>query len=187
MNNPRLATRYAKSIVDLSIEKNQLDAVYADMKFILKISKSNPDFVALLRSPIISAGIKRKIIESITKDRVSPITAGFIRLLVSKSRESNLPEITEAFIDQYNEINNIQRVKITTAEPLSEALKNVILSKVKETSTSQNLELETLVDEELIGGFILEAGGKSFDASVLRDLKDVQKQFLNNDYLHKLR
>lgn len=53
MNNPRLAGRYAKSIVDLSIEQNQLEAVYADMKFIKTICKSNPDFVAVLRSPII--------------------------------------------------------------------------------------------------------------------------------------
>jgi F-type H+-transporting ATPase subunit delta len=43
------------------------------------------------------------------------------------------------------------------------------------------------VNESLIGGFILEAGGKSLDASILRDLKDVKKQFLNNDYLHRIR
>jgi F-type H+-transporting ATPase subunit delta len=32
MPNPRLASRYAKSIVDLAIEKGQLETVYADMK-----------------------------------------------------------------------------------------------------------------------------------------------------------
>jgi len=32
MPNPRLANRYAKSIVDLAIEQNQLEVVYADMK-----------------------------------------------------------------------------------------------------------------------------------------------------------
>jgi F-type H+-transporting ATPase subunit delta len=187
MNNPRLAVRYAKSIIDLAVERNELDIVYADMKLILSICKSNPDFVALLRSPIISTGTKGKIIESITKRRVGELTNGFIRLLVAKSRETNLPEIAAAFIEQYNEINNIHKVKITTAAPMSEALKDAIITKVKAASPTHTFELETVVDDELIGGFVLETEGKSIDASILRDLKDVRKQFKNNDYLHKLR
>ena len=187
MNNPRLATRYAKSIIDLAVEQNQLEAVHTDMKFILSICKSNIDFVSLLRSPIIKPLSKAKIIESITKERVSVLTGAFIKLLVTKTRELNLPEIAGAFIDQYNIINNIHKVKITTAVQISESLKSAILSKVKATTTSGTIDLETAVNEELIGGFILETAGKSIDASILRDLKDVRKQFLNNDYLHKIR
>jgi F-type H+-transporting ATPase subunit delta len=187
MNNPRLATRYAKSIVDLAVEQNQLDAVCNDMKFILRICKSNPDFVALLRSPIIKPTTKGKIIASITKERVSVLTSAFIKLLVAKTREINLPEIAEAFVDQYNIINNIHKVKITTAVEMSESLRASILSKVKESTPSGSIDMETVVNEDLIGGFILETNNRSIDSSVLRDLKDVKKQFLNNDYLHKLR
>jgi F-type H+-transporting ATPase subunit delta len=187
MTNPRLATRYAKSIIDLAIEQKQLDTVYGDMKFILRICKSNPDFLAVLRSPIIKPTSKGKIIESITKERVSILTSSFIKLLVTKTRETNLPEIAAAFVDQYNVINNIHKVKITTAVQMGDALQNTILSKVKEGYSTGNIDLETAVNESLIGGFILEAAGKSLDASVLRDLKDVKKQFLNNDYLHKIR
>ncbi len=187
MNNPRLATRYAKSIIDLAVEQNQLEPVYSDMMFILRICKSNPDFVAVLRSPIIKPTSKGKIIEAITKERVSPLTSAFIKLLVAKTREINLPEIAAAFVDQYNVINNIHKVKITTAVQMSGSLKASILSKVKENTPLGSIDLETAVDEALIGGFILETEGKSIDASILRDLKDVNKQFLNNDYLHKLR
>jgi F-type H+-transporting ATPase subunit delta len=187
MTNPRLATRYAKIIIDLAIEQKQLDAVYADMKFLLRICKSNPDFLAVLLSPIIKPSSKGKIIESITKERVSELTSAFIKLLVTKTRETNLPEIAAAFVDQYNVINNIHKVKITTAVPMGEALQNAILSKVKEGNPNGSIDLETVVNQALIGGFILETAGKSLDASILRDLKDVKKQFLNNDYLHKLR
>ena len=187
MNNPRLATRYAKSIIDLAVEQNQLDAVYNDMKLILSICKSNPDFVAVLRSPIIKPTSKGKIIESITKDRVSIITSSFIKLLVAKTRELNLPEIAEAFVDQYNIKNNIHKVKITTAVEMSPALKTAILTKVIASTSIGTVELETSVKAELIGGFILETEGRLIDASILKDLKDVKKQFLNNDYLHKIR
>lgn len=187
MNNPRLATRYAKSIIDLAVEENQLDTVYADMQFILRICKTNQDFVALLRSPIIKPATKGKIIESIIKERVSVITAGFIKLLVTKAREVNLPEIAGAFVDQYNELNNIHKVKITTAVQMSDAVRDSILAKVQAGSPSNNLDLETVVNSDLIGGFILETDGRLIDGSILRDLKDMKKQFLNNDYLHKIR
>jgi len=47
--------------------------------------------------------------------------------------------------------------------------------------------LETAIKEELIGGFVLETENKLVDGSILRELNDVRKQFLNNDYIHKLR
>ena len=186
MTNPRLATRYAKSLLDLSIEQNSLDAVYADMKFLEQITKSNSDFVALLRSPIISSDKKNKIIAAVTEGRVSNLTNLFIKLLTEKTRESNLPEIVTAFREQYNKLKNINRVKITTAVPISDELKNSIIAKVKSNVTGE-IELETAVKEELIGGFKLEMGGTLVDASILRDLQDVRKQFLNNEYIHNIR
>ncbi len=67
MNNPRLAGRYSKSLIDLAIEQNQLDVIYNDIKFLKAVFKSNPDFVALLDSPIIKADKKRKIVAASNK------------------------------------------------------------------------------------------------------------------------
>ena len=187
MNNPRLAGRYAKSLLDLATEQNSVDAVFADMKWLHTINKSNADFVAVLRSPIIKPDTKGKIVASITNGRVSALTAAFINLLVKKGRENNLPEIVSAYIAQFNSMKNIHQVKITTAAPLTDDLKEAILSNVRAGAGSETYEIETLVDESLIGGFLLETEGQLVDASILRDLKDVQKQFLNNDYIHKIR
>jgi F-type H+-transporting ATPase subunit delta len=186
MQNPRLAARYAKSLLDLAVEQNQLDAVYADMKWLQQVNKSNPDFVNMLRSPIISSDKKDKIIDAIIGSKVTKLTMLFINLLTTKTRESNMPEIVTAFISQYNSLKNIQTVKLTTATPISEELKNSIVAKVK-SSTSTGVEIETSVKEELIGGFKLEVGGTLIDASILRDLNDVKKQFLNNEYIHNIR
>ena len=187
MNNPRLAGRYAKSLLDLAIEQNQLEAVNADMRFLQSVCKSNPDFVAVLKSPVIAADKKEKIIEAITNERVNKITGLFIRLLIRKARERNLPEITKAFIEQYNKLKNIYQVKITTAAPISEDLQKAIAGKVKENSAIENIEIEAVVDEALIGGFKLQMGDTLVDASIERDLHDVRKQFLDNEYIQKIR
>jgi len=188
MKNPRLAGRYAKSLLDLATEQNQVDAVCADMKWLQTVCKTNRDFVAVLRSPIIKPAAKGKIIESISKERVSVLTTAFIQLLVRKAREINLPEIVDAYIDQFNKLRNIFKVKITTAEPISDEMKEAIMANVRATvTTNQTFEIETQVKDELIGGFLLETEGTLVDASILRDLKDIQKQFMNNDYLHRIR
>ena len=181
MQNPRLASRYAKSLVDLAAEKGQLEAVRADMQVLQQITKNNRDVVALLKSPIIKPDKKQQILAAIFENRISLITAAFIRLLVVKGRESNLPEITTAFEQQYNVLKNISKVKITTAAPVDPAILGAIRQKV-EAGTDKKIVLETAVEPDLIGGFVLETEDRLYDASVLRDLNDIRKQFTQNIY-----
>jgi F-type H+-transporting ATPase subunit delta len=187
MNNPRLAGRYAKSLLELSIEQNNLEAVHSDVKLLHSICNTNSDFVAMLKSPVINSDKKEKIISAVLEGKISALTNAFVQLLARKTRESNLPEIVRAFIDQYNELKQIHQVKITTAVPMSEGLKNDILAKVKADAGINNIELETVVKEELIGGFKLEMRGNLVDASILRDLRDVRKQFADNIYIQNIR
>ena len=184
MQQPRLAGRYAKS---LAVEKNQLEQVYADMLYLQAVCKQSPEFISLLKSPIIQADKKRKIVEAVTVGKIGNITEGFNRLLVQKGRENVLPEIVSAFIEQYNEIKGIHKIKITTAVGVSDELKQQIISKIKEETPLQNIELETAVKDELIGGFTLEFHNNLVDASILRDLNDIRKQFLENVYVRNIR
>jgi F-type H+-transporting ATPase subunit delta len=187
MQHPRLAGRYAKSLIGLAIEQNQLEQVHADMKYLQSLCKQSREFVNLLKSPIIQADKKGKIVAAVTEGKIGNITQGFNRLLVQKGRENVLPEIVHAFVEQYNEIKGIHQVKITTAVPVSEELKQQIVSKIKSETPLQNIELETAVKDELIGGFTLEFHNNLVDASILRDLNDIKKQFLGNVYIQNIR
>jgi F-type H+-transporting ATPase subunit delta len=82
---------------------------------------------------------------------------------------------------------HIHPVKLTTATPINENLKKVFIDQIKKTSTMQNIELETVVNEDLIGGFVLESGDKLIDASVAYDLRQIARQFENNDFVYKIR
>jgi F-type H+-transporting ATPase subunit delta len=187
MLNPRLATRYAKSLIDLSLERGELEKVHEDMKYLQSVTKSNRDFVAILRSPIISPEKKQAIMQAVTDGHISELTASFNRLLVKKGRESNLPEIAQAFIEQYNKHEQIFIVKLTTATPISDTLKQEIVDKVKAQSDMKTIELTTEVNEDLIGGFVLQVGDHLVDASIAYRLNNVRKQFLNNDFIYKIR
>jgi F-type H+-transporting ATPase subunit delta len=187
MPNPRLAARYAKSLVDLAAEKGQLEKVYADMQYLQALTKQSRDFLNVLKSPVFTADKKLSFTEAVTKGKVSELTALFIKLLISKGREADLPEIAAAWISQYNERNNICRVTLTTATPASEELKKLITAKLKSEAGLDKVELETKVNADIIGGFVLEYNNNLVDASVLRDLNDIKKQFSGNVYEQLIR
>ena len=115
------------------------------------------------------------------------MTAAFNRLLVAKGREGELPEIINAFVKQYKEYKNIYVVKLTTAAPVSESVKAAIVDRVKQTSNMDNIELETVVNPDIIGGFVLQTGDKLVDASIAYELQEISREFENNDFIYKVR
>lgn len=187
MQNPRLAARYAKSLIDLAGEKGLTDSVYNDMQWLNAVCKSNRDFVNLLRSPIIKKDVKTKVVFAITQGKISELTESFNRLLIAKNRESNLPEIVSAFIALYKEQKNVKTIKLTTASPASDAVKSAIVAQVKNSGNYSDVELEEKVNEDIIGGFLLQVDDKLIDASIAYDLKQIAKQFENNDFIYKIK
>jgi F-type H+-transporting ATPase subunit delta len=170
----------------LAVEQNQLDVIYNDIKYLQALC-NNKQFVNVLRSPIIHADKKKSITHAIVKSSVSNLTVSFIDLLIAKKRESELPEINEAFINRYNDIKQIHIVQLTTAVEVSNAVKNEIVEKVKSSQNLQNIELQTKVNNKLIGGFVLEFNNKLFDASIFKELVDIKKQFSKNVFVRSIR
>ena len=186
MQNPRLASRYAKSLIDISVEQNQLETSLEDMKMLDRVIASSREFAVILRSPVIKADKKEAIIESLIGTRMAPLTKAFVYLLVSKGRESNLAEIAQAFITQYKEMKHIKTVKLTSASPLNAAVKETIRRNLAASMPSESIEITEEINPELIGGFILQMDDKLFDASIRRDLNDVKSQFLKNIYVSQI-
>jgi F-type H+-transporting ATPase subunit delta len=187
MPNPRLATRYAKSLVDLSVERGQLEEIYTDMLWLQAVCRQSREFVNVLRSPVINSDTKIKIVEAVTGKNISELTNAFIHLMIRKGREGFLPEVVNAFITQYKIRNNIYTIQLTTATEVSDSVKELITKKIRETTHMQKIELETKVNSDIIGGFVLQAGDMLIDASISYDLKAVARQFENNDFIYKIR
>jgi len=187
MLNPRLASRYAKSLIDLAVEQNSLEVTLQDVQYLDATIRSSAELAIMLKSPVIKADKKNAVIEAIFGARLSPLTRAFIKLLTSKGREDTLAEMATAFMQQYRIMKNISQVRLITAAPVSDSVKEAIREKVAASMPGQQVELSTDVQPELIGGFVLEMGDKLVDASIRRDLNDIKKQFLKNLYVPDIR
>jgi F-type H+-transporting ATPase subunit delta len=186
MQNPRLAARYAKSLLDLAVEQNSLDATLQDMTGVHQVCRSSREFTSVLRSPVIKGDKKTAIVDAVLGARLGILSKAFINLLIAKGREGVLPEIASAFLEQYKTLKNIRTATLTTAMPATESLKASVRAKVEAAVPGQSVELNTVVDPSIIGGFVLEIGDRIVDASVRRDLADVRKNFTGNLYVSQL-
>lgn len=178
----RIASRYAKSLLDLAKDQNVMDDVVSDMEGFNKMVE-NRDLYLLLKSPIINVGKKAEIFDALFEGKVTKLTKAFLDIVLRKGREALLPEISAEFLNQYKAMKGISSVKLTTAAPISESTLEVFKSTLlSSTATNKVVEIETEVDESIIGGFIVEIGDKLIDASVSHKLARLAKEMTSKEY-----
>ena len=144
MQGTRVASRYAKSFIDLTMEQGVLEKAYADMKQIVSICKTNHEFVTFLKSPIIKTDKKLAVLKEIFEGKLDKVTATYINLITSKKREMYLPDIAAEFIHQYNIKKQILKAVVTSANGIDEVTRKKIMELVKEKNTS-----EVIIEEKI--------------------------------------
>ncbi len=186
MSVERIASRYAKSLLELAEEQNCLDEVRNDIKLFSKVAK-NSDFASMLKSPIISTDKKQSVFNAIFDGKISDLTKKYFKLILNKRREVQLKEIALEFTDQYKIKKQISSVVLTTASPMGDDMVKGIIDKLTNSgNTAANIELETKVDPSLIGGYILQFDNKLYDESVAHKLELLKKEFNKNEYIKNL-
>ncbi len=182
MIDHRVANRYAKSLIELAIEKGVVEKVHDDMLMFSELCQSNRDFLLMLKNPIINHAKKRKILHQIFDGKVDPSTLAIFDIITRKNRELYLPAIAEEFVAQYRTYRGIQKATLTTPFPLTEALRAKFNALVAE-QTGKTVELVEKVDPELIGGFILKVGDRLMDNSVKHKLQTLSYEFHDDSYV----
>jgi F-type H+-transporting ATPase subunit delta len=180
-----VASRYAKSLIDLAIETKQLEEVRKDMQLIKSVCQSNGDFVNLLESPIVKTDKKMTIFKTIFEGKISATTQSFLNIIAVKKREGYIDDMANAFDDLYKQQLNITAVKVESAVKLDDASKQQLLNLVKTKVTGQ-IELVEKVNPDLIGGFIITINDTQIDQSVRTKLNQLRKNFSTNLYLPEL-
>ena len=154
MANSTIAFRYAKSLIEIAAEKNQVEEVYADMCKLLKYCQKVNDFRLLLQSPLIKTDKKISTFKILLKGEVTETTDKFLVLLAKNKRESYLEKIAQEFIDQYKIKMKISTVIITSAVKLDESTRSRLLT-ILTNLLKNRIELQEKIDPKIIGGFVL--------------------------------
>ncbi len=186
MSEFRVSTRYAKSILELAIEKGQLEEVLADMKQLTAVAAANRDLDLTLKSPIVNFDKKLKVLKALFEQSANAITMAFYGIVARKNRAGLLVDIAREFQVQYNLHMGIQVANLTTTFPITEEMRKKFVSVVKEISGFEKIELHEKIDADIIGGFVLKVNDRQLDESLSSKLKALKLEFSYNHYESKI-
>lgn len=179
MSVTRIASRYSKSLLQLSVESGSLDKVYQDMADIRKAVHENRDFQNLLNSPVVPSDKKKSILGQILHNQ-QEITRNFVLYLVDKKREKYLENICASFVQQYHSIKGIAEATVTSAFELDQQTIDSVKRYLSSTFSKENILIENVIDRTIIGGMIIQYEDRRLDMSVRKELQEIKKQLIYN-------
>lgn len=174
MSEFKVASRYAKSLIDLAREQNALEAIRQDMVQVIEVMKESSQLRAVMANPIIKLDKKQSILDQIFGGKVHQAVASFFNIMVRKGRAGILYSTAKEFIEEYNREKNIVLAKVISAAPLSPEHYQQVQDIIK-AETKGEVILDNQVNPDLIGGFIITIGDKQLDTSVLGQLNKLEK------------
>ncbi len=178
MAGSRAAIRYAKAILALAQDQKAGEAVAKDMDGIVKTVANSKDLRLMLNSPIVKSEIKKAALQEIFTG-VHAISEGLIDVLVTNKRVDLLDNVAAQYIILFDASQGKEKAVVTTAVPLTDALRDKVLKKVKDLTGNQ-VTIENKIDESIIGGFILRVGDLQYNASIANQLNTLKRSFSQN-------
>ncbi len=95
----------------------------------------------------------------------------FLKLLVDKGRILFLEGIGKQYLAKLRELNQTVLAEVTSAVPLSDAQQQTVREKVQAMTSASQVEIETKIDADLIGGVVIKVGSQVIDASLRGQLR----------------
>ncbi|OGS73693.1 MAG: ATP synthase F1 subunit delta [Flavobacteria bacterium RIFCSPLOWO2_12_FULL_35_11] len=181
MNGSRAAIRYAKAILSFALEQQKEVEVNDDMLLVANTIKDSKELQLLLNSPVLKTELKKSALKEIFASKTSSLTISLINLLIDNKRLPILGEVAKKYNVIFDSLKGIEVAKVTTAIPLTEELNQQVLRKVIEI-TGKQATIESIVNPDIIGGFILRIGDIQYDASVANKLQVLKRQFENESF-----
>lgn len=177
MLTTKATKRYAKALLQFSVEKQEEQKVFEDMNVIEKTIEQNAELKQFLTSPVVRSEAKKQVLEKVFSE-VSNSTQRLFSILTENKRISLIEQVCQSFIFQYKQYKQEQIAIVITAEPISDSLKEKVLEKAKEIVKNDKIVLENKIDKSLIGGFILRIGDLQYDQSISEKFAKIQQKLM---------
>ena len=179
MLTSKVAKRYAQGLLNFTQESGQTDSVFAEMGDIVKTIEKSKELQNFFASPIIDVKKKIEIALEVFKN-FSPVTKSMLQLIIKQGRESQMQNIAQEFINKVEDMKGVQRITLTSAIELSSENISNILKSSDLVNHDNKFDVKSIINPEILGGYILRVGDQQVDASVKSKLSKLKKEFQLN-------
>ncbi|MCY7323024.1 MAG: F0F1 ATP synthase subunit delta [Phormidesmis sp. CAN_BIN36] len=164
---------YAQALLSLGQSNNLTDRFGEDVAEILSAWNESADLQAFLSNPLMKADAKKAVLNQVFGEQIHPFTKSFLMLLVDKRRILFLDGICKQYQTLLRKLNQAVLAEVISTVELNDDQKNTIREQVKSMTSARQVDLETRLDRDLIGGVIIKVGSQVIDASLRGQLRRI--------------
>lgn len=164
---------YAEALFEVAREQGKLDRVRDELGRFADAVAADRNLQVFFFSPYFSsaekaAGLRRAV------SGAEPELLNFLELAIEKQRMPEIFRVRRRFEELWKRENRRLDVTVTSAVGLDPAVVEKIGGEIGR-QTGRQVELASRVDEEILGGIVLQVGNMVLDASIRNRLEKLRK------------
>ncbi|HVD86930.1 MAG TPA: ATP synthase F1 subunit delta [Solirubrobacterales bacterium] len=164
---------YAEALFEVGRDRGKLDSLREQFAQFADAVDRDRDLQVFFFSPYLSSAEKREGMKRAISG-AEPELTNFLELLVEKGRMPEIFRIRRELDELWKRENRRIDVTVTSAVELDASVVDQIGSEV-ERQTGEKVDLSSTVDDEILGGIVLQVGNMVLDASIRSRLEKLRK------------
>jgi ATP synthase F1 delta subunit len=169
-----IARVYAEALFEVAKEKGKLDVIREQLGQVADALQADRELAVFFFSPYFSSAEKRDGIGRAIAG-AEPELTNFLELLVEKHRMPVIFRMRRRFDELWAEENKQLDVTLTSAVELDPEIVERVGAEI-ERQTDRKVQLRSQVDDDLLGGLVLQVGNMVLDASIRNRLERLRKE-----------
>jgi F-type H+-transporting ATPase subunit delta len=169
--NEQVVQPYAQAIMSVARANNLTEQFGEDVRSLLNMLQESEQFRNFLANPFVKPEDKKAVLGRVVGEGINPNMRNFLMLLVDRRRILLLEGICKQYLALLRQLNQTVLADVTSAVELTEAQQQAVRDKVTAMTNAHQVELETKIDRDLIGGVIIKVGSQVVDASIRGQLR----------------
>lgn len=157
------ARRYAEAALEIGRADGTLDRWERELER-LSAALADDQLRMLAEHPAVPFVEKERVIRRVAGD-VSPEVLNLVLLMIRRGRPRAIPRMVEHFANLVRRERGVSLAEVRTALPLDESQRDAVMERLH-ALTGDEIEINEVVDESLIGGITVRIGDRLYDASV---------------------
>lgn len=164
---------YAQAMMSVGRSHELSERIGDDMRLLIGLLENSEELSQLLANPFVKDANKKAVLQQIIGEQIHLYTRNFLQMLVDRRRIVFLEGIAKQYLALLRQLNQTVLAEVTSAVPLSEAQQQAVRQKVQTMTDARQVDLETKIDRDLIGGVIIKVGSQIIDASLRGQLRRI--------------
>jgi len=169
-----IAQVYSRSLFEVAKEHDKLDRIRDELGAFADALAQSRELSVFFFSPYFSTeekkdGLRRTVVDA------DPTLVSFLRVLIENHRLPVIHRIRRQFDVSWDHENRRLPVEVTSAVELEQSVVEALQTRIRE-QTGQNVQLQSIVEPDILGGIVLRVGNSILDASVRHRLEQLRRE-----------